>query len=94
LLLNATKDRRIKKKMQRRIRQLEANYRRRTSNLSFATLAFNLSLFDLFSSNSPSSFNSSSSNLFAFVLTNGDLLARDLWTSSQVDSNELLIDNS
>jgi len=37
LLLNATKNRRIEKKMQRRIRQLEVNYRRRSSSSPFST---------------------------------------------------------
>jgi mevalonate pyrophosphate decarboxylase len=91
LLLNATKDQQVEKKIQRRIRQLKTNYRRRTFDLSFATFAFDLSLSNLsssfnFSSSSSSSssfnfssfFDSFSFNLFAFVLLTKDLSTRDL----------------
>jgi len=92
LLLNATKDQQVEKKIQRRIYQLKTNYCRRAFNLSFITFAFDLSLFDSSSSSSnfssffdsfssfdsSSSFNFSSSNLFAFVLLTKDLSTRNL----------------
>ncbi len=94
LLLNATKDRQVKKEVQRRIRQLKTNYCRCASNLSFTTFAFDLFLF-LFdfssssfdssfsfdfssSSNSSPSFDFSSFNSFAFVILTKDLLTKDL----------------
>jgi len=64
LLLNITKDRQVKKKIQKQICQLKTNYCCCIFNLFFATSAFDLFLSNSFfsSSSSSSSFNSSSSS--------------------------------
>jgi len=90
LLLDATKDRRIEKKIQRRIRQLKTNYCCRTSNFSSSiTFASNSSstIFAFDFSSSLSIFSYSSLDLFVSIL-----LTRDL--STKINLNELSIDNS
>ncbi len=64
LLLNITKDRQVKKKIQKQIYQLKTNYCCCIFNLFFPTSAFDLFLSNSFSSSSSSSssFNSSSFN--------------------------------